>query len=862
MLQNNNLKICRRLVRRDIKFHKGRSILLVTAVALVCMLYTFSFSLGGMIRDGYLHTYRLMYGSNSHILFYDVTGAQAAALQGRSGVREAVVLSVVGTLSDDMMEYRSVKLAVVSPGWAQATDAVPVQGRMPQEEGEIALDELTMRSLAIPHEIGTQVTLRWTPADGGAERTDTFRLCGWWDSLMGQTETCAWITAQTAKRLCPDRPDRVTVGVTLYRPGNLEEQARELLADLGLQDVSYTTNLAYNEARREFADSQAMGYYQMNGIVALCGVLMLYSIVRISAEQNIHFYGRVKSLGMTPRQIRVLNAEQAAFYVVPAIVPGWLLGFLLYAAAAPFVVIGMEENPAFRFFRIWPFAAGAVLTGLTTLAACALPLRRIAKSSPVEAMRFVEGRPQKKSILMEPIQFVEGKTQKTVRKAWKKRRRTTVPRMALSSLWRYKGQFLLTALSLLLSLCVLCGIWTQSVSYDEDKYVDGLALNDYRLEDASATTALQRYNPESHSITPDLLRKLEEHPAVTGIGVIGTAEAPLYANERMRAPVVDTFEGKDESGVARKDYMRDDPDWTAGYERFKESGEYTGIVSGVSGLMLDNVMARGILMEGEFIPEKFAAGDYVIAAGADTAEIRTTPPAGSRLTIAGREFEIMAVVPYESTIVSGANSRQAQFNITYYMPMETFNELFPGYGIRNVAVDIDRDRQEEFEDLLGQLLEETGITVTSFRDYRWNFRNAIFHQYLIPLFVGGVMLLIGILNFCNALVSRMLARRKEFAIYESLGMSGSQQRRLLLWEGVLYFGMLLALLVPVTAAVTWAWGRWWLAHTNTWCVTWRYSLLPLWLVLPVLLAAAVTVPLCCLKTVRRESVTERLRVAD
>lgn len=47
MLQNNNLKICRRLVWRDIKFHKGRSIFLVTAVALVCMLYTFSFRWAG-----------------------------------------------------------------------------------------------------------------------------------------------------------------------------------------------------------------------------------------------------------------------------------------------------------------------------------------------------------------------------------------------------------------------------------------------------------------------------------------------------------------------------------------------------------------------------------------------------------------------------------------------------------------------------------------------------------------------------------------------------------------------------------------------------------------------------------------------
>ncbi len=840
MLQNNNLKICRRLVRRDIKFHKGRSILLITAVALVCMLYTFSFLLGGMIRDGYIHTYRMMYGSESHILFHDLSRTQAAALQGQSSVRETVTLSAIGVLSDEMMGYRNVKLSAVSDGWARATEAVPMQGRMPKERGEIALDELTMYSLAIPHEIGAEVMLRWMPADGGAERTDTFRVCGWWDSLMGQTETCAWITEQTAKELYPDGAERVSLGVTLFRPGDLEVQAQEMLTGLSLQDVSYTTNLAYNEARREFADGEAMRFYRMNGIVALCGVLMIYNIVRISTEQNVRFYGMVKSLGMTPRQIRVLAASQAACYCVPALVPGWLCGFLLYAVAAPFVVIGMEQNPAFRFFRIWPFPVSALFAWLTTMAACALPLLQVAGSSPVEAMRFVEGERRRK-----------------VRRG--RRRRATISQMALSGLMRHKGQSVFTAFSLVLALGILCGIWTQLVSFDEDKYVDGLALNDYRLEDASATSSMQRYNPESRSITPDLLRKLVEHPAVRAMGTIGTMEVALYADEAMRAPIVDTFEGKDESGVIRKEYMADEPDWLAGYEKMRACGEYTGIITGVSGLMLENAIARGIVMEGEFVPEKFATGAYVIAAGADSPAIRTTPPVGSRFLIAGREFEIMAAVPYETTLVSGTDSRQAQFNVTYYMPMETFDELFPGHGIRNVAVDIDRDRQEEFEEFLGQMLEDTGITVTSFGDYRWNFRNAIFHRYMIPLFVGGVMLVIGILNLGNALVSRILVRSKEFAVYESLGMSGRQLRRMLLWEGMLHFGIMLPILLIVTASVTWVWGRWWLAHTNTWCVTWRYSLLPLWVTLPVLFAVTVAVPVCCLQLVRRKSVTGRLR---
>ena len=136
MLENNNLKICSRLVRQDIKFHKARSILLMAAIALVCMLYTFSFALGGMIRDGYIYTYKMTYGSDSHIIFYDLNRAQAAALRGHVRAADSVTLSAIGILSDDMLEYRSVKLAAVSSGWAEATDAVPLHGRMPEEKGD------------------------------------------------------------------------------------------------------------------------------------------------------------------------------------------------------------------------------------------------------------------------------------------------------------------------------------------------------------------------------------------------------------------------------------------------------------------------------------------------------------------------------------------------------------------------------------------------------------------------------------------------------------------------------------------------------------------------------------------------------
>lgn len=862
MLENNNFKICRRLVRREFQFHKGRSILLMTAIALVSMLCTFSFALGFMTRDGLLYSYQVQYGSASHILYYGLNSVQALSVAGHADVKKTVRLQAIGLLSDDMMEYRSVKLAAVDADWAAATQSVPTYGRMPEADDEIALDELTLQSLAIPRKEGTEVELVWTSA-GGEKHVDTFRLCGWWNDVMGYTETCAWITPDAADRLCPDTPDQVILGVTLYRPRDLDKQAQNLLDELGIGNVPYTTNLAYNIARMKRASQKAVPYHVINIAVAVCGILMVYNIMCISAAQNVKFYGRLKSLGMSPRQMRRFLSGQAAYLCLPAIPLGWLSGFALYAAVAPHVLIGTNgKNPALLFFSLSPFVCSGLLTWFSTLTACIFPARLVSRISPAEAMKAVD--PGKESPLHDGRVGAENhKYKRGYHGRTGRRRRDTVPLMALSGLKRNKGKSVLAAASMLLALTLLCGFWTQYVSTDEEKYLEDITYSDYLIADASAGSSFQRYNPASHSITPEFMKALAGHEAVTAIGTLRTMEVPMHADREGSALIVENFEGKNAEGVVRKEVMADSPDWVAGYEKFRETGDYTGIASGVDGLALTVALAEGEYVDGAYDAERFETGDYVVAAGASTTSFISTPPVGSRVEIGGRTFEIMASVSYKGSMIAGADSREAAFNVSYYMPVRTFEELFPDSGIRNVLVNIDYNSQDEFEDFLAEMTRDSGIAVTMRSDWQWDFQNALFHNYLIPMFVGAVLLLIGILNFGNAMVTGVLVRKREIAVYESLGMTRSQIYRLFAGEGLLYGGILTVFLVPSVAALTWIWSRWWAAYSpSAWCVTWRYSLLPMWVTLPLLLIIALVIPLSCLRAVMKESVTQRLQAVE
>ena len=256
MIANNNLKVCRTLVRRDVRFHPVKYILLSCAAMLVTALYTFVFLLGSSVENAYLLNYQYSYGSTSHILYTGLTEKQADTLTGNSSIKSTVRLSTIGQLSDPVIGRRSIKLAVTDRAYAQTVLSVPTVGTLPEKNGEIALDEFTMDSLGIPHKIGSPVSIAWTDSNGETHTT-AFTLCGWWASPANFSEACAWITKEEAKKLLPDYDEEnaanVTLGVNLHQPKDIEKQAEAILSQQGVTGCTYTTNLAFQDARTEMA---------------------------------------------------------------------------------------------------------------------------------------------------------------------------------------------------------------------------------------------------------------------------------------------------------------------------------------------------------------------------------------------------------------------------------------------------------------------------------------------------------------------------------------------------------------------------------------------------------------------------------
>lgn len=642
--------------------------------------------------------------------------------------------------------------------------------------------------------------------------------------------------------LVPDYNDEaaanITLGVTLHQPRDLDQQAAQMLTDQGLPELTFTTNLAYNDARLELADQQARPYYAPAILVLVCGFLMIFAIVQVTAQQDRTYFSGLKALGLSPRQLRRYLLEKGVAVTVLGLIPGFLIGFGLNLAITPRVVTGMEQNPAFYFVSWQSFALAAVCALGTVLLSYLLPTLRLSRLTPAQTLRM--------------------NTPRTAHGSSAKNGMVSLPRLALRTLAQGKGRMVLSVVTMLAAVLLLTNIRLQYVSLQEDLYLAALSPWDYSIADASAATSYQRYNENNLGVAQEMVDELEARPEVTSVSALKSREVPLVADETLHQRVVDYYNQPYDESMTLRESQAAFPDWMEGIDRFTQTGEYTAIVVGLDGDYLNYVLENCPFTSGSFDQAAFESGDYVIAGGAYHEGVSCLA-ADETLELEGRTFTVLGSLMHDNAYLEGANSPEASFTFYYLVPLSVFDELFPDQGYRQLAVNIDHSQQASFEAFLSQYEQglNRGISVTMRSDYQENFENSRLNMVLILGMVGVVLLGIALLNFVNLLVSKTASRRREFAVYQSLGMTMSQLKRLMLLEGVFSALIMAVVLVPVTIAFAALVMPGFIADLS-WVAVYTFDVMPLWITLSVIIVLALGTPLVCLYFVTKGTIQQRL----
>ena len=160
------------------------------------------------------------------------------------------------------------------------------------------------------------------------------------------------------------------------------------------------------------------------------------------------------------------------------------------------------------------------------------------------------------------------------------------------------------------------------------------------------------------------------------------------------------------------------------------------------------------------------------------------------------------------------------------------------------------------------------MAVHSRRDETEKFRQSVASEVAVGMFSGILLLGISILGFVNVIMTKVLTRGREFALYQSLGMGRGQIRKMVLYEGLIEAAVSLILTLPLAAAGLWYGmqiyynSNFAYISSNDWAVIYEYSPLPLVIIALAILFLFLVLPQIFLGMTEQESVVERMRYRE
>ncbi len=848
MYKVNNKKVISRIAGKSFQAGKSRNLIAVAAIALTAVLFTALFTVGsGMIENIQRQTMRQAGGDGMLYLKY-ITDEQYNAIKDHPLIdRISYNRIICDEVINDKLLKRHAEIYYMNDVGMELGFCVPTHGRKPEAENEIIMDTRAMKMLGLPEEVGAPVTFKMRIHGGEIVERD-FTLSGWWEadptfdmaSIMVVSK--AYMDAHIDELYNNYRETFEMTGVIgsyimCKNSFGLENKLERIITESGYSMeenapnyIASNVNWSYMSSNFNFDLPTVAAALAAVALIIFTGYLIIYNIFQISVIRDIRFYGLLKTIGTTGKQIKKIIRRQAMFLSCIGIPIGLVAGYFIGIAAVPLIMNNSTYAGAAFTTSANPviFIGSTLFAAVTVAISTAKPGRIAASVSPVEAVRYTDNTSTKK-------------------KNRKSRGGAKIVGMAAANFGRNKKRTVLVVMSMALSLVLFNTIYTMSLGFDMDKYLSNFVETDYLVSHASLVN--YGYSGEDDTVTESMISAIEQQNGFIEGG-------------RFFADIRDAECFRVKPSGRETHYLRVNED---------DNGNYFCAVYGLEDFPLGNLK----VLEGEIDYEKLKTGKYILE-GVETDDnhnpiwetshynigdtVTLCNYRGNGETVADNEyteykFEVMAKV----LINTFTNSCRLGYDYSYYLPAEVYKTMAANPGTMSYVYDVE-DGSEPAMDAFLQKYTENAEPVMAYSSKQTKatefegLKNTL-------LIVGGVLSLIigliGVLNFINSMLTSILTRKREFAMLQSIGMTAKQLRKMLIGEGIIYTASAGAVSLVLSVGVSALFAE--TVAKSLWFFSYQFTLLPLIVTIPILLVIGILLPIPVLKSVEKQSIVERLR---
>lgn len=843
MLQNNNQMVLKRISSRAMKHNRIRNVFTVLAIFLTTFMFTAVFSIGFSLGKNINTMMIRRQGTKSSITLAHPTKEQRFQAEKCKHLNAAGLIihtyraespenpeAFIALDYYDTEEFQKNYLPAVSD----------VKGGYPSSENEIMLSLSALEALNIESPSkGMKITLNIN------NTPQSFFLSGWFtDYSFSSNGFQGFVSEEYTKsnHFSMEHDGILSISAKAGSQAKLKQELENSLTLTDGQTIEGQYDVQNETGSTTTVIIVSVGLIAL--IIVFSGYLLIYNVMYISVTKDIRFYGMLKTIGTSPKQIKSIVKQQAFCLCTIGIPLGAIVGTLVSFAAVPFALelFAAGSNsimPKDICFHPLIYVA-TILFGIFTVAlGCRKPSKLAGKVSPVEALKY-NGQNTNK---------IKPKTSTDGGKLYK---------MAYRNVFREKKRAILVFTSLFMGTMAFLATNTFISSMKLENYVKYYLPDDFTIytstEDSTENIDAKQ-NPALVDAAVKLGEDISKIEGITSLSINRTADTKITFDENIFRPFIE-LAAPDEAAVQSM------------IETYKEN-PYSAPVIGVDSYMIKQYNQNA---KQKIDINRFENGEICFI-GYVNSQKESDMIKGKTITLTDKtsgktvDLEIGACPSREDS--NAINS----INIGYYWKLagapdcilvsqKVIDQLTDTPSIDNIIINCEPKSEASVNAKIKQLTKTNPsvIRVTIKSEQMAEFTTSMASMNVLTAGISIILILIGIINFINVMLTGVFTRKTELAVMESVGMTKKQIQKMLMLEGLYYGIITVGLIFTVGNAVCL-----WVAKLAKQIADYAVFHYPWALILSislVIMLICIVVPTVVYHVLSKESITQRLRSGE
>ena len=371
--ENDTSSVIKKLANRSMRADKRSRLLMLFTIALsVCMVFSILLISSG-VQEKFKNTQR----NKAQIGILGITDEQSARLLEKEDVLWIGEYSAIGLF---YVENKTITVAYGNQDYFLHQEEKTLQGNTPQKVNEIMLPQNYIDYLGKSYQAGDTVSLDLTGTGQEAE----YILSGVLNDTKESDGYFIYVNKELARSLS-ENMFQVTaytrLGTKAISSGEILDFAEEVIQDTGIVKEQINLTEYFAVMSGAIKSGMPIPVPVLAALTAVLAATIVYGVFYTKIVKNVQMFGRLRTIGMTKKQMKRMAGKEGRLYALTGIPMGLAAGVLIGFAGCP------------DGFRVKTAVLYAVLVAaaafLTVNIAIFKPVRVAMHTSPVEGTRYL-----------------------------------------------------------------------------------------------------------------------------------------------------------------------------------------------------------------------------------------------------------------------------------------------------------------------------------------------------------------------------------------------------------------------------------------------------------------------------------------